>query len=197
MFEDVRFAKLLQEEMFTSARLKGFDILAYQIIPNHVHLLTGTRTLEEDGKNIVGGDAPTSEVDPVPVERTLESMRSGEFKRIDNNNFPEPTPIHERASLERASPERTFSKVRSSPARTPKPFTISDLIQSIKGNFSYKHKLGAIWQRRFYTKIVNTPEYLETVVEYIRYNPTKDGLPKRFTQPPYQYFDWGKIRKLF
>lgn len=147
-FEEEKYAKLLNQEMFVSASLKGFLILAFQIMPNHIHLLTG--------------------------KRTLESMR------LEDN---------------KSTTERTFSKVRS--LKTQNAFTISDFMHSIKGNYSRKLHIGNIWQPRFHTRIVNTRKYLVTITEYIQNNPLKDSLPKQFTKPPCQYFDWERIRDLF
>ncbi len=160
-FEEGEYARLLRQEILISAKLKGYDVLALQIMPNHVHLLVSKRTMGET--------------------RTLESVRSED----DENISPNPS-------------ERSFSKLRlPSKMRDPRPHTISNLMQSIKGNFSYKHKLGLIWQPRFYSRIVNTEKYLTTVVEYMKHNPEKDGLPKRYAQSPYRYFNWRKIRELF
>ena len=39
-------------------------------------------------------------------------------------------------------------------------YNISDLIQSIKGNFSRKIHIGSIWQHRFNTRIINNRKYL-------------------------------------
>ena len=67
-------------------------------------------------------------------------------------------------------------------------YNISDLIQSIKGNFSRKLHMGKIWQPRFYTRVVSTRKYLYTVIEYIKYNPVKAELPIKYSKEPYQYF---------
>ena len=151
VFEEEKLAKALAQTMRNAARLKGWTILAYQIMPNHIHLLTS--------------------------KRMLESMRSEDETKMDIQKFP----------------ERTLSRVRD--PKQNHTHSISDLMQSIKGNFSYKHKLGPIWQPRFYSRIVNTEKYLTTVVGYIQCNPVKDGLPPRYTKPPYQYFNWRKIKE--
>ena len=39
LFEDEEYAELLAKIMFNAGRLKQYDILAYQIMPTHVHLL--------------------------------------------------------------------------------------------------------------------------------------------------------------
>jgi len=50
-----------------------------------------------------------------------------------------------------------LSSVRSG---KKKQHTISDLMQSIKGNFSRTIQQGNIWQKRFNTRIVNANEYI-------------------------------------
>jgi len=39
LFEDVEMARLLAGVVFNAGRLKRFDILAYQIMPDHMHML--------------------------------------------------------------------------------------------------------------------------------------------------------------
>ena len=129
--------------------LPSFDVLSYQIMPDHLHLLAYKH-----------GD------------RTLEKVRSG-----DNKESPQPT-------------ERMLSSVRSGK-------NISDLMQSIKGNFSRKIHKGNIWQKRFNTRIINNTQYLETIIEYIRHNPVKAKLPPIYRKMPYQYADWDLIHTLF
>ncbi|MFA6588245.1 MAG: transposase [Patescibacteria group bacterium] len=186
LFEDEKMAELFRRELFVSAKIKHFDIFAYQIMPDHIHVLT-----------------------QINVERTLESMRSGDSGDGDGEDI-----VSMRSGVGKnilsSKPERTFSNVREgeihpisakstlSRVRTKTPkYNISDLMQSIKGNFSRKIHEGNIWQKRFYTKIVNTHKYLETVINYIENNPIKAELPKRYQQKPYQYFNWPKIHALF
>ena len=99
-------------------------------------------------------------------------------------------------------PERTLSSVRSNSKNDVrsdkmKQYSISDLMQSIKGNFSRKIHIGNIWQKRFYTRIVNNRRYLHSVIEYIKHNPTKAELPLKYYRQPYRYFNWTKINFLF
>lgn len=92
-------------------------------------------------------------------ERTLEKVRSG----TGISYF--------------FTPERTFSNVRSRPKNI---YTIFDLMQSIKGNFSRMVHQDHIWQRRFNTRIVNTDEYLATIIYYIKIIPLKIIYRKNF-----------------
>ncbi|XOU93898.1 MAG: transposase [Candidatus Kerfeldbacteria bacterium] len=141
--------KLLSDIIFNVGRLKGYNILAYQIMPDYIHLL-------------------------VYVDRTLERVLSKDIQQFVPSN------------------KSTFSNVR--PANQ---YTISNLIQSIKGNFSRKLHMGNIWQRRFYTRIIDTGKYLRAVTSYIKYNPIKQDLPRKYHELPYQYFNNKEIENLF
>jgi len=153
LFEDKKMAELLADIMVKAGQLKGFYVLAYQIMPDHVHLLVQCNN----------------------TNRTLEKVRLVG----DENNF--------------YSSERTLSSLRSQ----LKQYNISDLRQSIKGNFSRKLHMGNIWQPRFYTCIINTHQYLRTVIEYIQYNPIKAKLPVKYHLLPYQYCNKLKTEDLF
>ena len=162
LFEETRFAELIAQEMFVSAYIKHYDVLAFQIMPEHIHLLV----------HIESTDRPI-----ILCDRTLESVRLG----VIDYGLSSPT-------------ERTFSKVRSAKKIQ---HNISDLMQSIKGNFSRKLHMGNIWQIRFYTRIVTTGKYLRTVIEYIQHNPVKAELPDKYHRLPYRYFTELKIKDLF
>lgn len=160
VFEDEKMAGLMADIMSNAGRLKRFDIVAYQIMPDHVHLLT------QYNRNTGCGD--------LLWDRTLERVRSGGGDNVFSSKN-----------------ERTLSNVRS-----VHPHTISDLVQSCKGNFSREIHIGNIWQRRFYARIVSTRKYLETVIMYIRCNPVKACLPKKYANQPYQYFNFNKLNNL-
>lgn len=117
-FEETKYAKLLSKIIFNAGKLKGFDVLAYQIMPEHMHLLTW----QKHTNRIVDG-----------TDRTLENVRSVGV------NYG----LSSESTLSRMRP---ITRVRSG------SFNISDLLQSIKGNFSRKIHEGNIWQKRFYTR---------------------------------------------
>jgi len=176
LFEKTKYTALLAREIFISANIKYFDVLSYQIMPDHVHLLT------------------------CKTDRTLENVRSvaGVWSEFKKYNFLISDELVVCSSQNH--PQSTLSRVRlnkNAQSRPTKIYTISDLMQSIKGNFSRKIHHGNIWQRRFYHRIVNTDEYLAMVIDYIKNNPTKENLPIKFQRVPYQYFDWPKINALF
>lgn len=149
LFDNDEMAEMLAGVMFKAGELKRYDILAYQIMPDHVHLLAWC----------------------IKNDRTLENVRSGL-----GINISIPT-------------ERTLSRVRSH-----NNYNISDLSQSIKGNFSRKLHMGNIWRKRFYTRIVDSEKYLHTVIHYIKHNPTKAKLPGKFCRLPYQFFNFKKLQ---
>lgn len=93
-----------------------------------------------------------------------------------------------------SSTERTLSSVRD---QLTYQYTISDLTQSIKGNFSRKIHIGNLWQRRFYARIVDNQTYFETVIHYIQHNSIRAELTEKYRKVPYQYFNWELINNLF
>lgn len=44
LFDDIEYAEILRKIMINAGRLKRFDILAYQIMPDHVHILVKQNT---------------------------------------------------------------------------------------------------------------------------------------------------------
>ncbi|PIY97152.1 MAG: hypothetical protein COY66_00910 [Candidatus Kerfeldbacteria bacterium CG_4_10_14_0_8_um_filter_42_10] len=148
---------------FNAGKLKGCDILSFQIMPEHVHLMAW-KIYPDHIDN---------------VDRTLENVRS--VLKTNVNSSPKST----------LSRVRTITRIRSD------SFNISNLLQSIKGNFSREIHQGNIWQKRFYTRIINNQKYLQTIIEYIKQNPVKSELPEKYHKMPYQYFSWPAIRKLF
>lgn len=67
-------AGLLTEIIFNAGRLKKYDILAYQIMPDHVHVLACIKHTDRTLENVrsIGGGHGS----PTP-ERTLSRVRSG------------------------------------------------------------------------------------------------------------------------
>lgn len=89
-------------------------------------------------------------------------------------------------------PQSTLSSVR-----VKDEYNISDLMQSIKGNFSRQVYIGNIWQSRFNSRIIDTVESLQNILEYIENNPINARLPNKYNKHPYMYFNWKLIQKLF
>ncbi|MFH0804752.1 MAG: transposase [Patescibacteria group bacterium] len=160
MFEDEKMTGLLARTMFNAATLKRYDILAYQIMPDHVHVLVCSRYACMNTS--AGGDT---------------------HARGWGNGGAPPRP--ERVSVPAMGPSN-------------KQPNISDLIYAIKSFYfvAARGQFGinfSFWQRRFYTSIVITPEYLHTIIEYIKHNPVKGELPEKYCRLPHQFVNWEKI----
>ena len=93
------------------------------------------------------------------------------------------------------------------PARVSVPavgdgqYNISQLMYAIKSYFINELRKRynidySIWQKRFNTRIVDTEERLGNTIKYIKNNPQKAGLPKKYQLFPYMYFDMEKILDL-
>jgi putative transposase len=102
-------------------------------------------------------------------------------------------------------PHRTLEKVRCGDGDIffrNEPFpgcgaALSNFVQSIKGTFSRKMHMGHIWQRRFHDEIIQTEEQLESVINYIYFNPIKAELPEKWSKHPYQYKNNELTEQLF
>lgn len=86
-------------------------------------------------------------------------------------------------------------------ARVNAKFDISQIMHAIKSYYclAVREQYGInypIWQPRFNTRIVDNEERLRNTIEYIKYNPAKAGLPKKYQKFPYMYFNWKEISKL-
>lgn len=149
LFESREYAELLSHIIFNAGRMKKFDIMAYQIMPDHVHLLVWMGS-------------------------------AGRDTRARRNRLMLPSPAQVSAP---ALGHRNQEKV----------IIISDFMYTIKSFFikEIRKQYGikySIWQKRFYTRIVDTDTYFNRVIAYIRHNPDKAGLPTRYRRGPYQYF---------
>ncbi len=81
--------------------------------------------------------------------------------------------------------------------RFEKQYTISDLMHSIKRNFSRDLHGGNFWQPRFYFRVVQTEQYLRTIVAYMENNYRKHMLPERFGHEPYVLIKEEQICEIF
>jgi len=71
--------------------------------------------------------------------------------------------------------------------QTTKHSSISKVMQSINNEYSrwFNSKYGRsghLWQNRFYSKIIDTVEYLTYCIKYIELNPLKDGIVKKASE---------------
>lgn len=196
-----RAAKLGQA-IQTCCRLKHFHLLAYCILPNHIHVLVR----KTEAKEVPEGTGL--------AQRTLESMRCEETAAFspatttDASAFLFPQRTLERARCERAGrhadnafpssqflfPHRRLSSRRCGPSQR---YTLSDLMKSIKGTFSRTLAKGKFWQHRSNFRIVEDESYFANVIEYIRFNYTKMNLPERYGEAPFVFIDQSAIDRVF
>lgn len=120
LFNKTKYVALLACVILKTGRLKQYDILAWQIMPDHVHILAYTKY--------------------------------------------------------------------------PRAWAAAPALASIRRQYGLNYPF---FQPRFYTRVINTTEYLATIIDYIQNNPIKENLPKKFQQRPYQYFDRRKINAFF
>ena len=158
LFKDIKYAKLMSKVILRTCKIKYYDVLSYQIMPDHIHILV---------YNI-------------------------HFKR---------NPLWLRSSG-RVARSPTFQINAGTAARVRgRCFNVSDLMHGIKSFYcdqirdQYNINIP-IFQPRFYTRIVNTRLYLNTVIEYMKYNPIKAKLLIKYNKLPYQYLNFSKIKKL-
>ncbi|MEK7537646.1 MAG: hypothetical protein AAB619_01580 [Patescibacteria group bacterium] len=162
----------------TCCRMKHFDLLAYCILPNHLHLLV--RKLRVDEINNVSS--------AFRAHRTLESARCDEDKKPLSSQALQATNTF-------LFPHRRLSSRRSFQA--DRRFTLGDLMKSIKGSFSRTLPKGKLWQHRSNFRIVEDESYFANVVEYVRHNYSKMNLPERYGEAPFVFIDHNAIHRLF
>lgn len=80
-------------------------------------------------------------------------------------------------------------------------FSVGDLMHGIKSYYFQQVRLldkhtTFHWQPGYNSRVMNSTERLQTIVEYIKYNPTKAGLDKRFQKAPYLYINMKKLEVL-
>lgn len=173
-----RAAKLGQA-IRTCCRMKGFDLLQYCILPNHMHMLV--RKLSK------GEVAGTNN-----AQRKLESMRCGTRNEPARNASTDVV----RPSSE-TDANFLFSHRRLPSRRSlSKRHTLSDLMHSIKSTFSQTLRSGKFWHHGSYFRIVDSHEYLNNLTGYIRGNYTKMNLPDWYGQSPFVFIDPEAFRRL-
>jgi len=150
LFDKTKYAELLSKVIFKTSLIKRYDVLAYQIMPDHVHLLTYNKFRAH------------------PAVGALRSKMGS----------------------------------AGTAARARRILNISKLIHGIKSFYysqiSDQYDINfRFFQPRFYSRIVNSQEYLKNTIHYIKINLIKENLPSKYHLPPYQYFGWNKIDNLF
>jgi putative transposase len=70
--------------------------------------------------------------------------------------------------------------------------TLSVLMKTIKGRFSFSMRRGRLWQPRSHFRIIDQEDYFWNVISYIKYNFQKHALHERFSRYPYVYIINGQ-----
>ncbi len=169
VFDDLHLAERLNRTIRNACSLKHFTLYAFCILPDHVHLLV---------QKSKSGTILTSRVF-ITSRGSDISSRVLEKTRLDNDDI--------------------FAERGLSRPREVKIHTLSNLLQSIKGNFSYALPgRGRFWQPRSYYRIVMSERYLRNVLVYIQNNYRKQNLPEvPYAFPPYVFVDEKAVQELF
>lgn len=183
-FDDIRYARLLHKVIIKSCWIKNCLVYAFCVMPDHLHLLVGK--------------------DPTQPQRVALGSDRGFDIPID------PMRPHPPACCRRRRAGRVTLGLRNGVdapnagrcARVDAKFDISQVMHAIKSYYYLamrtQHGINyPIWQPRFNTRIVDTEERLRNTIEYIKNNPIKAGLPKKYQKLPYMYFNWELIYQLF
>jgi REP element-mobilizing transposase RayT len=162
VFEDVRLTRQLSEIIQEACVMHGFDLIVHAILPDHIHML-----VDQCGLLMPHRGLATAGRDPA----SIINICSGKNPRCGGGNNI-------------INPQRVFSKARCT---TESTYTVSNLMQSIKGTFSrYVHQ-GRLWQPRFNFRIVNTESRPHNTFWYIYRNYQKHGLSDQYGQAPFVF----------
>lgn len=167
MFDDEKLVGRLNKIIFNACHLKKFDLLAFCILPDHIHLFVW------------------------PRQRTLEKVRCTD---LWDNLKSQYSPASQRGFSPATFENIIGSGI---PLCGDKPRCddrhISGLIQSIKGTFSRTIHQGRIWQPRYNFRIVDSNKRLNNTLRYIQFNYRKHNLPEKYGRPPYVYINWESL----
>lgn len=155
VFDDISMADILSSVIFNAARMKGFIVVSYQIMPNHLHLLVVNKNL----------------VAHLPAQPSAVAMDSSKQNAI--------------AGAEACAWGNITQLMHSI-----KSFYHTE----IKTKFRITH---SIWQKRFYARTVTCEEQLRNTIKYIKNNPVKEGLPKKYLNAPYYHINTTATQSLF
>lgn len=83
------------------------------------------------------------------------------------------------------SESETLSTRRRRSSRRRSLYTIGQLVQSIKGNYSYQLPRGTFWKKSYHGRSIYSDLYYRRILRYVRFNAVKHGLPAAHQQPPF------------
>lgn len=98
------------------------------------------------------------------------------------------------SSQQRRLPNSPSQRGLSSPR--VKRYTLSQLMQSIKGTYSWQTTDEQLWHPRFNFRIIDTEEHFYNTVNYIIHNYKKMNLLDLYGKAPFVFVDWQRIKNL-
>ncbi len=74
--------------------------------------------------------------------------------------------------------------------------SLSDLMHSIKRNFSRQINSGRFWKSRFNFRIIEDEGRFLNTVQYMQFNFSKHGCPEHFGYKPFMEINWEAVGEL-
>jgi putative transposase len=170
---DDRVAEIVAEAIhYREAR--EYDLLAYTIMPNHVHMVI---------------TAPSTDTTPSGV-RIANRTNSQMVERISTPFPVSENPVHEqRGSL--------FQEVGGG-AVGRNTIPTYRMLQSLKRHTARKantllRRSGQFWQEESYDRVIRDGEELEHTIWYVLFNPVKAGLVESWEHWKWMYVKQGML----
>ncbi|MFH0852834.1 MAG: transposase [bacterium] len=152
LFLDDRYAEIVVNTLFFIQKSKWIDLIAYVVMPDGLHVM-----FELIGRK--------------NVSQVMHSVKSMVAYKISQRYYPQ----HSRSFHALAGRKQTRRGV--SPHRAGSRLLF--LIQHVAGEApSMRKKYIRVWQKSFYDRVVDNEKYFNNLINYIHYNPVKDGLVK-------------------
>lgn len=186
-FDNEKYAISLFEIVIEACKKKDFILYAFVILADHVHLL-----VKNNGRALEKARCEEEGTERTFCKVRCESREEYGFSR-GTQCGPSPVPQRGLSSIS----TRGLSPVPQRGLSSPRGYTVSDLMQSIKGNFSRQIHIGELWQSRFNSRLIDNEKRLSNTFQYIKYNHLKHGLSDKYGRYPYQFIDKNKINALF
>jgi hypothetical protein len=179
LFSRRKFALLLHKIIIEACKLKEFDMFAFCILSDHVHLLVKKQANATTESCVVWGDLANAGTEPRIVYERKQvgtSLESNHIMLGFEPSLPIPT-----------------AQV-SAPARRMNQATISDLIYTIKSFFVREMRVkysikSRLWQSRYNFRIIDSDKRFINTLNYIRENYKKKGLSEKYSRYPFQFIN--------
>jgi len=152
---------------------KEYDLIAYTIMPNHVHLIF---RLTEN--NFVGrADLP----DQPREGKTVDEQNCSLYKDAGQANIPRVSKA-----------EKTVGEQNCS------PYIVTHILKSLKWYTAVEcnkilKRSGSFWQHESYDHVIRNEEELIKIIEYVLLNPVKAGLIKKCEDWKWSYCNFENL----